>query len=182
MTADLNQVIQILRREYLFEGLETDQIARVAKFFEQIEVEKGCLIFREGSPPDYFYLILEGQVRLTRRVRGKTQQINYLGPGDYLGEMSLLFRHPLSATAMAMGPATLLRLSPNRFHLLMKEYPQIRMNLSATAQSRKLVQKIHFDWLGPDEVIYYVTRKHVFFLIMKLFWPVLLLGIAAALV
>lgn len=181
MAADLTQVIQVLRREHLFIGLETDQIARVARFFDQVDIEKGRTIFRQGEEADYFYLVLEGNVRLTRVIKGKTQVDSLIGPGDYLGEISLLFHQPRSDTAVSENQVTLLRLSPNRFHLLMKEYPPLRMNLSATAESRKLVQRLHFDWLGPDELIYYVTRKHILFCILRLFLPLVLLGIGIAL-
>lgn len=170
-----------MRREHLFAGMETDEIARVARFFEQVEIEKGRTIFRQGDQADYFYLVLSGNVRLIRMVKGKKSLDNLLGVGDYLGEMSLLFNHPRSATAVAENQVTLLRLSPNRFHLLIKEYPSIRMNLSATAASRKLVQKLHFDWLGSDEVIYYVTRRHVLFCIFSLFLPLLALVVGIAL-
>lgn len=181
MTADLTQVIQVLRREHLFKGLETDQIARVARFFDQVEVEAGRVIFRQGDQADYFYLVLLGSVRLMRRVKGNTQQDTMIGPGNYLGETSLLFRLPRSATAVAENQVTLLRLSPNRFQLLMKEYPAIRMNLSATAESRRLVQKLHFNWLGLEEVIYYVTRRHFFFCLLRLFLPLLLFVVGTGL-
>ena len=45
--------------------------------------------------------------------------------------------------------------------------------MSATAESRYLAQRADFDWVGEDEVIYLITRKHEFFLVISLIFPIL---------
>jgi hypothetical protein len=179
MAADIGRIVSVLRRGYLFQGLETAQLARVASFFErQLELGVGEVVFLEGDPPDYFYVILEGKVRVTRKARGKQVLLNLLGPGDFFGEQALIFDDPRSATVQTVGPTILLRLSRARFALLLKEYPEIRSNLTATAASRKRARGLKFDWLGPEEVIYYISGRHRVFLGRALIGPVLVLGIS----
>jgi uncharacterized membrane protein YdbT with pleckstrin-like domain len=52
------------------------------------------------------------------------------------------------------------------------------MNLSATAESRYIAQKEKFDWLGEDEVIYLICRKHWYFLILSMLLPIFI-GLAS---
>jgi hypothetical protein len=72
----------------------------------------------------------------------------------------------------------LLRLDAGRFFKLMEEYPEIHKHLSATAKSRSLMRGRQFDWLGDDEVIHLVTRKHKFFLFTRMVGPVFFLFIS----
>ncbi len=176
MQADLTRVITVLRREYLFQGLDTAQLARIASFFEAVDFERGKIVFSQGDRADYFYIVLEGKVRVTRKVGRRIRLLNVLGSGDYFGELAMLFHFPRTATITTASPVILLRLSQEKFHQLLKEYPVIRMNLSATAQSRRLVNRLKFDWLGPEEVIYYITRKHIAFLLLNLVGPLVVLG------
>jgi uncharacterized membrane protein YdbT with pleckstrin-like domain len=65
-----------------------------------------------------------------------------------------------------------------RFKQMLQAYPKIRENLQATARSRHLARAHPFDWLGADEVIYFISRKHEFFLFLGLILPILL-GVGA---
>ncbi|MEW5872394.1 MAG: cyclic nucleotide-binding domain-containing protein [Chloroflexota bacterium] len=169
--ADLPRVIPVLRREYLFQGLETEQLARVASFFEIVSYDRGEVVFSQGERADKFYIVLEGKVRVTRKDGRRTRLVNVLGPGDYFGEMALLFHFPRTASITTASPVSLLRLTREGFQTLLGDYPSIRLNLSATAESRRLARRLKFDWLGPEEVIYYIARKHVVFLILRLIGP-----------
>lgn len=171
MRPDLARAVTILKREALFEGLDTSQLARIANYFDMLDVERDTTLFSENERADYFYFILSGHVRLTHLKRGRERLLNVMGPGDYFGEMALLFDRPRTATATTIEKSTLLRLKPERFQMLLDEYPNIRRNLSITAESRRLIRKQQFDWLGEDEIVYLVTRKHRFFLITRLILP-----------
>lgn len=180
MVMDSARVIALLQREYLFHGLDTAQLSWVASRFKRVTLEHNTIVFSEGSPADCFYMILDGKVRVTRRKkRGGEELLNVLGQGDFFGEEALLFERPRNASVYTLERATFLRLERDQFITLLKHFPQIRMNLSATASSRRLARKIHFDWLGADEVIYLLTRKHDFFLILGLVGPIIL-GVGSA--
>jgi hypothetical protein len=175
MPEDLSQIITLFQREYLFQGLENDQLFEIAQRFQRVYFERNTIVFTEGSPPDCFYMVLNGSVRVTRNIRGEEKFINILGPGDFFGEQALLFDRPRSATIATITRSTLLRLDEDHFHDLLKDFPGILMNLSATADSRALARRLSFPWLGSDEVIYFLTRKHEFFLYLSLVVPILML-------
>jgi hypothetical protein len=143
-----------------------------------IELDDNVILFTQGARPDYFYIVMAGNVRLTRQERNRQVLLNIFGPGDFFGEQALLFNDPRTATAATQGPATLLRLSRERFRILLQEYPEIRKNIGATAESRRLLKRLRFKWLADDEVIYYITRRHWIRLLIRAVWPLIVLLIA----
>jgi hypothetical protein len=175
MKPDLALAIAVLKREALFEGLDVSQLARIVNYFDMIELEGNTVVFSEGSKAENFYIILSGQVNVTRMKRGRDRLLNVMGPGHFFGELGLLFNSPRTATITTKEDTVLLRLDADRFFRLMEEYPDVHRHISATAKSWQLLRKRQFDWLGDDEVIHLVTRKHWFFLIIRLAGPVFLL-------
>jgi CRP-like cAMP-binding protein len=62
----------------------------------------GDLVFREGTVPEGFYLIVSGEVDVSRRDgRGMGWRVAKLGPGDYFGEIGLLTEDRRTATVRA---------------------------------------------------------------------------------
>lgn len=171
---DIPNYAALLREHYLFKGLDEADIAHVIDKLERRDVATGDLVIEQGDYGDGFYIIYRGQVKVTRLERQKERILDYLSDGDYFGEEALLFDRPRSATITAVEDTILLRLGRDPFFNLLQKFPQIRMNLSATAESRNIAQKEQFEWLGEDEVIYLVTRKHEFFLILSLIVPILM--------
>ena len=166
------QYAALLRQHYLFKGLDESQIAHVVTRFVSKQYGASEVVIRQGEPGDSFYLIFRGRVQVSRTETDRERVLDLLGSGDYFGEEALLFDRPRSATVTTVEPTVLLRLDREPFFGLIQQFPDMRMNLSATAESRYLAQKEKFSWLSPDEVIYLVARKHEFFLYLSLIPPV----------
>jgi CRP/FNR family transcriptional regulator, cyclic AMP receptor protein len=67
---------------------------------------EGTLIFAEGEPGDTLYVVLEGQVRISRRIPGLGEEaLAILRRGDIFGEMALIDEKPRSADAIAHSGA-----------------------------------------------------------------------------
>jgi EAL domain-containing protein (putative c-di-GMP-specific phosphodiesterase class I) len=67
----------------------------------------GTHIFREGDAPDAAYVVDRGRVEVYTEHNGQKLILNYLGPGDLLGEMAVIDREPRSASARATTLCTL---------------------------------------------------------------------------
>ncbi len=67
----------------------------------------GTHIFREGDAPDAAYVVDQGRVEVYTIHNGQKLILNYLGPGDLLGEMAVIDREPRSASARATTLCTL---------------------------------------------------------------------------
>lgn len=171
---DISKTAALLSQQYLFRGLSKEDIDDVVARFIREEWEEGEVLISEGESGESFYVIFEGKVRVTRQEGRTERRLDDLGPGDYFGEEALLFVHPRSATITALGRLVTLRLDREDFNELLEDFPDMRLNLSATSESRHLAQRVHFNWLGEDEVIYLVARKHEFFLFLSLLLPICL--------
>ena len=73
------------------------------------EYEDGEVIFRERSPGDWLYVIMDGQVRIQKSIPHGIVVLSKLGKGNCLGEIEFLDRGKVrrSTTAVAWGRVTL---------------------------------------------------------------------------
>lgn len=167
--------ISFLNRIHLFHDLAEGELAAIAEKLIEAPYAAGSVIFEQGKRPDSFYLIYQGTVRITRRQDRREIQIARLVKDDYFGEMGLIAKRPRSGTAIALTDSSLLVLSREDFQTFYKSIPQLRLNFDLAIRSRQLARKLQFEWLRPDEVIYFLARKHPVVLYQKLVWPVFLL-------
>ena len=114
--------LDLLRQVPLFATLGADGLEQLDRAIDEIRVAEGATIIREGRHEGYFFVIVEGQVRIER----SGSVVNTLGPGDFLGEIALLDGGPRTATATAETPCRLLTLRHDRFHTLLDGAPEIR--------------------------------------------------------
>jgi CRP/FNR family cyclic AMP-dependent transcriptional regulator len=105
----------------LFAGLNRREITRLATMVEELQVEAGRVLCREGNPGSEFFVIAEGRAEATLR----DEHLAYLGAGAFFGELSLLDRGPRSATITAVTPMHLLVLDARSFLGLLAEHPAV---------------------------------------------------------
>ena len=103
-----------------FKGFAPDQLRRVAELAEECEAEAGAELIGQGRPGQEAFVILEGTAGVY--VGGK--QVNELGPGEIVGEMSLIDHNPRTADVRALTPMTLLVFDSKRFRRLLDEMPE----------------------------------------------------------
>ena len=147
----------------------------IASELDEVQYPKDAVIFQQGGKADSFYLIHGGSVKIMRTVNKKEYQLARLVREDYFGEMALVAHRPRSATATALTDTSLLVLSRADFEKLFKKNPQVGLNMAVAIRSRELAQRLRFKWLRPDEVVYFLARKHVVILLQNLGLPVFLL-------
>jgi cyclic nucleotide-binding protein len=165
--------IAFLKKIHLFHGLEEDEYAAMAEELHEVSVAKGDVVFQQDSKAESFYLIYGGSVRIVRRQNKKEIQLARLVREDYFGEMALVENRRRSATVTALADTLLLVLSRQNFEKLYKQKPNLKLNLSVAIRSRQLARQLLFKWLRPDEVVYFLARKHPVILYQSLGLPIL---------
>jgi len=111
--ADLGRA---LRGIELFRGLSDEDMADLAGCFAHLELEPDEVLWRQAAPSDGLYVLLEGSVRVCRRLPGERElELARLGGGEVLGELPLLGGGPRTATVRALGPCSLLFLCRREF-------------------------------------------------------------------
>ncbi len=80
-----------------------------------INLEKGEIIFVENEPADFFYIIEEGAIKISKLVNGQEFILCILKEGEIFGEMAILNKRVRNATAVAFEKTKLVRLSVENF-------------------------------------------------------------------
>jgi CRP/FNR family transcriptional regulator, cyclic AMP receptor protein len=92
----------------------------------------GTTIFSEGDQGKLMYVVLDGQVRLSI----KNKEVEILGPGSVLGEMSLIDAAPRSATATAISDCKLVPISEQRFTFMVQQTPRFALQIMRVMADR----------------------------------------------
>lgn len=100
-----------------------------------VEVPAGMAVFKEGEVGAELYIIESGQVELVPRSGGALAS---LGPGDFLGEMSLLDHQPHMVTALAKTRTRLLRIENAILADVLNQNGAIGLNLLRQLVARHL--------------------------------------------
>ena len=85
--------------------------------------EDGEIVFREGEESSAMYVLRSGTIEILKDVAGHQVRLAMLDRGSFFGEMSLLEGLPRSATARAIGKASLLVLRPGSLLLQITVMP-----------------------------------------------------------
>ncbi|MGB9621570.1 MAG: cyclic nucleotide-binding domain-containing protein, partial [Brevinematia bacterium] len=83
------------------------------------------VIFCEHEYGEKAYVILKGNVRITKFVNGNEVLLAVLKEGDVFGEMAILENRPRSATATAVGETELLYIKKENFEMMVHTNPDI---------------------------------------------------------
>ncbi len=89
----------------------------------------GTVLFEEGQPGDFMYVLQAGEVEI-RRMVGETERVlAVLMPGEFFGEMAILNARPRSATAVVRVPSRLLVIEGSTFEAMLRARPEIAMRI-----------------------------------------------------
>jgi CRP/FNR family transcriptional regulator, cyclic AMP receptor protein len=84
------------------QGLSASELRLLATYSNEERFAPEALIFAEGEPGEKLYIVMDGQVRISRRLPGMGEEaLTILGRGDVFGEMALIDSQPRSADARA---------------------------------------------------------------------------------
>ncbi len=169
-----NQRAAFLDKMHLFSGLDLTQLGVIGTRLVEKEVSAGTVVIKRGDKPDGFYMIYKGKAKVTAPgPENKDKQLATLYPGDYFGEEALFENRNRVANVIASEHCTLLFISREGFEVLLSQYEKLRPNFQVSIKSRKLARSTNFKWLGKNEVIYFIARRHKIRLYQALVAPVL---------
>jgi CRP/FNR family transcriptional regulator, cyclic AMP receptor protein len=109
--------VQSLKRVPLFDGLSRKELTQLARVSEDLEVEPGKVLCKEGDTGQEFFVIVDGKVKVTRKGR----RVATRGDGEFVGEIALLEDVPRTATVTAETPVRLFVLTRRDFRHLLDE-------------------------------------------------------------
>lgn len=166
-----------LQRIHLFHDLSPEDVAVIAALLKEESFVEDEPIFLQGGEPDRFYLIQQGGVRIKQVLDKEERPIAELFPGDYFGEQAIMAKHRHTATVVATQRSYMFSLTAEQFLMLLKQFPRFKAAVEVASDSRTLARQLHFKWLRPDEVIYFLSRKHQVMLARALSGPLVAVAI-----
>src|SRR5919112_940655 len=125
-----------LRQVPLLADLSEEDLERLYEMAETILVPAGQLVLREGDTGDSLYIVLEGELEVTRRRGGQEIVLSSYEPGQFFGEMALLERAPRSASVRTLRESRLLAIDQTAFQALLSRSPSAPFNILRTVTSR----------------------------------------------
>jgi len=123
-----------LKKVPLFAAVPGGQLQRIANGVKERRFDAGTAIVSAGETGHGFYLIVQGHAEVKRD--GRT--IRTLGPGEYFGEIALLYDRPRTATVEAKDPTTCLILTRWDFKGILEANPTMAISLLEAVASRVL--------------------------------------------
>ncbi len=113
----------------IFAGLPTPRLEAAARELTEVPMAAGDVVIRQGDAADRFYLVADGELRVTQTRDAKPVELRRLGPGDVFGEIGLLNRSPRTATVTALSDGRLLALDGDAFLELVSSGPGLSSRL-----------------------------------------------------
>ncbi len=99
----------------VFGGLPTQTAKTISASLQVVDAEPDSVVARQGGPADKFFIVVDGELEVTREEAGSTETVSTVGPGDLFGEMAILFDKPRGTSARATKPTKLLVLDSATF-------------------------------------------------------------------
>jgi CRP/FNR family transcriptional regulator len=114
----------------IFKGLTHEEMAEIAQISISRSLKKGEMVYRAGDKGGTLFILHTGRVKLYRlSSSGKEQVLRVVGPGEFIGELSLFSSLALTDFAQALEDTTMCVLQGERLKALMTKYPSIALKV-----------------------------------------------------
>ena len=157
-------IAALLSHVPLFSGLDTGEIARIARGTREIHVAKGDILFHKGDSPTGFYLVVYGQVKLAiSSSQGSEKVVDILSQGQTFGEAVMFMERPYMVYAQALKDSQLLLIAKNAILDELEKDPKLGRKMIASLSMRlhHLITDVEAYSLhsGRQRIIGYLLRE-----------------------
>ncbi len=120
-----------------FPGISPSEIEELIANSQVRSYSPGAVLCRENAVEDRFYMILEGEVEVTKIINNSENRLlKTLSPGDFFGEMALIHNAPRAATVTAKSALTTLELDKAGFDRVLQNSSSIAMAMVSEISDR----------------------------------------------
>lgn len=114
----------------IFSSLTDEEMLEIAHITKAKTFEKGEMVYTAGDKGGTLFVLHTGKVKITRiSGGGKEQVIRVIGPGEFMGELSLLSSLPLTDNAQVLETSTMCIIEGTRLKELMAKYSSIAFKI-----------------------------------------------------
>lgn len=162
--------IAILSALPLLAGLNQTQLTELAERLEVRWFDEGENLVQERDDSTSMFILVEGQLSVTKVVEGKVVLLSRLHPGDYFGEMALLTDAERTATVTSDMPSRVFEIRRGTIESVIKAEPEVMRTLSLNLARRQAAtnQALEAASRPPMEATessanYFMKKMHALF-------------------
>lgn len=137
-----------------FSRLNDAELQEIVEAGQERTLASGQLVFEQGDPGDYMYVIIEGRVRIFHKTEEEEITLSTLEKGSFFGEMALIDDGPRSASVQTLVSCELFVLGRAEFLELLGRSAHMIADVM-----RGLSAKIRV--LGQDFVVTSLQKRHI---------------------
>ncbi|MEI7428964.1 MAG: Crp/Fnr family transcriptional regulator [Betaproteobacteria bacterium] len=150
----------------LFNGLETEEITRIARGTREINAARGDILFHKGDHSSGFHLVVYGQIKLAfTSSQGSEKVVDIMGQGQTFGEAVMFMEKPYMVYAQALNDSLLLHISKSVILKELDSDPKLGRKMIAGLSIRlhHLVTDVESYSLhsGRQRIIGYLLRDNI---------------------
>jgi len=154
----------ILADVALFDGLNSKQLNRLNEYLYGRVFPPGTNIITAEQPGEVVYFILRGAVKIYQdQADGRRVILALLGPGDIVGEMSLIDSAGRSANVITIEESHLLWMERRAFQHCLETIPEMNANLVRILSRRVRLANEQIQALASLDVYGRVARQFLAF-------------------
>jgi len=121
---------EILKQSLIFSSLNEDELAELSRLAIERNFKPDEFVFWEGDAPDYFYIVVEGRVKIVKySSSGKEFIIAFFSPGEMFGEVAVFEGKPYPASAQAVADTKVLAIKKEDFLSFLATRPQVALGI-----------------------------------------------------
>lgn len=129
--------VKYLKKLPLFQGLPDPALAEMAAHVVRRSLPKDAVLFRKGDPGDSLYVIRTGWVKITLEgAYGDELALNHCGPGEVVGDLSLIDHEPRSAGVVTLSDVEVLELKRDAFMTVLGNEPLLALDVMRNITAR----------------------------------------------
>ena len=136
---DIRWLREVLEKTKMFSNLSEKETIEVIDRMERVNFSKGDVIFEEGDQGDWFFIVREGKVDVTKKRKWfKDKLVKTLGPEDFFGEFALYLHKTRSATLRAAEDTVCFVLFKNKFKEQTEKHPEFKREIEKLIAERQV--------------------------------------------
>ncbi len=144
-------------------GRSSQELSQIVSKVRPVTYAAGALIIREGDTAEEFFIVLEGEVEVTKDLHLPQERqiaVSRLGPGDYFGEIGLLRGIRRIASVRAVTVATVLVLDRETFITIVSECDLVSEQIADMVRRRVMATRLAetLPQLSPQQVARYLPN------------------------
>jgi CRP-like cAMP-binding protein len=124
-------------RSDFFSGIEEGEVSAIMRSGHQCILKSGSTLFRQGMPARKLYLVQKGRLKLSKLHQdGKEIIVRYISPGQITAAVAAFSEKEFPVSAQTVGETEVIEWTHETILRIMKEYPQLAINMLYAAVDR----------------------------------------------